>query len=153
MRAVSVDAARCAVPRATSLDAEFRRKVRTMHRGLETLWYKRSLLDPLRHGRFTLMLFSHKLCRWLVPLTLPAGALGLILLAWQSVAAAWFLAIAATLLSLSVMALRRSDASRVLRVLALPSYLLMANLAGIVAWWEVFRHEREPIWEPTRRPA
>ena len=153
MRSVSVAGARCGVPRSRSLDAEFRRKVRTMHRGLETLWYKRTLLDPFKHGRFTLMLFSHKLCRWLVPLSLPVGALGLIILAAESALAAWTLGAGVALLAASVLALRRADGSSMLRALALPSYLLMANLAGIVAWWEVFRHEQEPIWEPTRRPA
>src|SRR5690349_10095839 len=38
LRAVSVHEAICLVPRTPALDAEYRRKVRTMARGLETLW-------------------------------------------------------------------------------------------------------------------
>jgi cellulose synthase/poly-beta-1,6-N-acetylglucosamine synthase-like glycosyltransferase len=150
-RSVSVDAAVCAVPRAKSLDAEFRRKVRTMHRGLETLWYKRALLNPLKYGAFAVMLFSHKLCRWLVPLTLPLGALGLVLLAATWAPAAWVLGIAAVALMVSMFAARRRDMSPVFSLLALPSYLLIANLAGIAAWWETVRQKREAMWEPTRR--
>jgi len=83
-RAVSVDEAVCLVPRATSLRSEYRRKIRTMARGLETLWFKRHLLNPFRHGDFALMLLSHKLCRWLVHLLLPVSVVAVgILSAWR----------------------------------------------------------------------
>ncbi len=152
-RSVSVDAAVCAVPRAKSLDAEFRRKVRTMHRGLETLWYKRALLNPVRYGRFAIMLFSHKLCRWLVPLTMPLGALGMIILAATWAPAAWLLGAVVLGLIVSWLAARRSAASPMLSMLAVPSYVLISNLAGIAAWWETARQKREAMWEPTRRDA
>jgi cellulose synthase/poly-beta-1,6-N-acetylglucosamine synthase-like glycosyltransferase len=152
-RAVSVDAAVCAVPRAKSLEAEFRRKVRTMHRGLETLWYKRALLNPLRYGRFAFMLFSHKLCRWLVPLTLPLGLLGLIILAAEWTVGAWLLGVVSVSVLVSLIAARRRESSRVLSLLALPSYVLVANVAGVAAWWETVRQKREAMWEPTRRDA
>lgn len=152
-RAVSVDAALCGVPRAPSLDLEYRRKVRTMHRGLETLWYKRRLLDPLRYGRFAVMLFSHKLCRWLVPLTLPIGAVGLIATALGRPLAAWLLAITLAGMALSTIARRRADSSGLARKLALPTYLFMGSIAGLLAWWEAIRRQREAIWEPTRRAA
>src|SRR6266566_3734755 len=60
-RAVSVPEAVCYVPRSTSLRREYRRKVRTMARGLRTLWHKRILLNPSRHLLFAWMLWSHKL--------------------------------------------------------------------------------------------
>ena len=77
-RTVSVDAALCIVPRARSLQAEYKRKIRTMLRGLNTLWYMRSLLNPLRYGCFAWMLASHKLARWLGFLTLPLAPIGLV---------------------------------------------------------------------------
>ena len=40
-----------------------------MTRGMETLWFKRALLNPIRYGAFSWMLFSHKVCRWLLPWT------------------------------------------------------------------------------------
>ena len=152
-RAVSVDAAACAVPRAKSLDAEFRRKARTMQRGLATLWYKRQLLNPMKHGRFAVMLFSHKLCRWLVPLTLPLGVLGLAMLATAWRFAAVVLGAAAVLVAISAVARRRAPSSGVIRGLAVPSYVVMANVAGILAWWDALRRERQAMWEPTRRPV
>src|SRR5437868_1711472 len=71
LRAVSVDEAICYVPRASALRSEFRRKVRTMARGLETLWRWRRMLNPVRYGSFAIMLLSHKLCRWLVYFFIP----------------------------------------------------------------------------------
>src|SRR5205823_14511280 len=80
LRAVSVPEAVCFVPRGASLRQEYRRKVRTMARGLRTLWALRALLNPLRYGLFAWMLWSHKLCRWLVPWAalLTVGAVGVL---------------------------------------------------------------------------
>src|SRR2546430_10907638 len=83
-RAVSVPAAVCYVPRSMSFRREYRRKVRTMARGLRTLWYKRTLLNPRSHGLFAWMLWSHKLCRWLTPWLLVLGTVALAALPAQS---------------------------------------------------------------------
>src|SRR2546427_216239 len=82
-RAVSVPAAICYVPRSASPQREHRRKVRTMARGLRTLWHKRAMLDPTRHGLFAWMLWSHKLCRWLTPWSFVLMAAALAVLAPQ----------------------------------------------------------------------
>lgn len=151
-RAVSVDAARCLVPRTTSLRAEYRRKIRTMARGLETLWYKRRLLNPLRHGDFAVMLLSHKLCRWMVPLLLPAGIVALGLL---SVRFTWaFLVFAVTLagIAMGAIALRWARPQQPPRLLQVAGYLFTGNLAGFMAWMQALTGDQNPIWEPTRRP-
>ena len=73
-RSVTVNAAICYVPRTSRLRAEYRRKVRTMARGMETLFFKRPLLNPFRYPLFAWMLFSHKVCRWLAPWAItPSG--------------------------------------------------------------------------------
>jgi len=46
---------------------EFDRKVRTVLRGIHVLMRNAYLLNPLKYGLFAWQLFSHKLCRWLVP--------------------------------------------------------------------------------------
>ena len=48
---------------ASSSRAEFRRKVRVMARGLASVWARRALLDPRRHGFYALQLFTHKVLR------------------------------------------------------------------------------------------
>src|SRR6185312_15819914 len=52
-RAVAVDDALCYVPRTPSLKMEYKRKVRTIARGLETLMSQKHLLDPMRYGTFS----------------------------------------------------------------------------------------------------
>jgi cellulose synthase/poly-beta-1,6-N-acetylglucosamine synthase-like glycosyltransferase len=152
LRAVSVDDAICEVPRTPSLGSELRRKTRTMARGLQTLWYKRHLMNPARHGLFAVMLAGHKLCRWLVYPLLPGAALGLVLLSLQSPLAAGLLALAVVGTVLGVAGMRWRGA-RAPAVLAIPGFILAAHLAGILAWIRALRRQRSPIWEPTRRTA
>ncbi|HUF30739.1 MAG TPA: glycosyltransferase [Gemmatimonadaceae bacterium] len=150
-RAVSVEDAICLVPRTRSLRTEFRRKARTMTRGLETLWYKRHLMNPLRHGVFAWMLISHKLCRWLVYLTLPLAVLGTLVIgaAWP---AAWLLVgPGAVGMVLGIIGMRWPDGRRAPAVIALPGFALASIVAGILAWLRFFRGQSSPVWEPTRR--
>jgi len=153
MRAVSVNDAICLVPRTASLRREFRRKVRTMARGLETLWFKRHLLNPFRYGRFAWMLWSHKLVRWLVFLVWPLAFLGLVPLARSSVLAAVVLGMAGIGVGLGALAWRAPEGKPVSRAMALCGFALVSHVAGLVAWSRALRGERNPIWEPTRRPV
>jgi cellulose synthase/poly-beta-1,6-N-acetylglucosamine synthase-like glycosyltransferase len=152
-RAVSVDAAVCLVPRSPSLRREYARKVRTMARGLQTLFYKRHLLDPTRHGIFAWMLFSHKLCRWLVPWAAVGAGVGLLLLAQGHAWARWTIGVGATVAVLGAMGWARSEAHAVPRLFSVPAYLLAGNVAALHAWVRAVRGRRDAFWVPTRREA
>ena len=152
-RTVSVDEAVCLVPRTTSLRTEYRRKIRTMARGLETLWYKRALLNPFRYGSFALMLWSHKLCRWLVHLTLPGLLLGLALLSATSLAAALAVLAIAFAMALGVVGMQWPEGRKAPAPIAVCGFALAVNAAALRAWGTALRGERNPIWEPTRRPG
>jgi cellulose synthase/poly-beta-1,6-N-acetylglucosamine synthase-like glycosyltransferase len=152
-RTVSVDEAVCLVPRTVSLRSEFRRKIRTMARGLETLWYKRKLMNPARYGLFAWMLVSHKLVRWLVHLTLPLALVGLALLAPASPVALGLLIAAGAVLAVGTLALARGGEHRLPLPLAVAGFFVAVNVAALAAWWKALKGERNPIWEPTRRPG
>jgi cellulose synthase/poly-beta-1,6-N-acetylglucosamine synthase-like glycosyltransferase len=151
-RSVSVDDACCLVPRTGSLLSEYHRKVRTMARGLETLWEFRRLLNPFAHGRFALMLIAHKLLRWLVPLTLPLALLGLAALTLMG-AIGWGISIALVLGAVVAVAIgtRWSEAGTAPAVVTGTSYLALSCVAGLVAWSKALAGDKNPIWEPTRR--
>jgi cellulose synthase/poly-beta-1,6-N-acetylglucosamine synthase-like glycosyltransferase len=148
-RAVSVDEAVCLVPRTTVLQSEYRRKIRTMARGLQTLWFKRHLLNPFRYGAFAWMLFSHKLCRWLVYPALPIAAVALVLASVHS--PFWRVILIASIVGtvLGVIGMRSSKQSP--KLLTIAGFALASNLAGVMAWIQVLRNQRAAVWEPTRR--
>jgi cellulose synthase/poly-beta-1,6-N-acetylglucosamine synthase-like glycosyltransferase len=151
-RSVSVPAAVCYVPRTASLRREYRRKVRTMTRGLETLYYKRHLLNPLRYGGFALRLWIHKLVRWLVPWAALAGLVGLVLAAAAgSTVGAIGAALAGLALTSAAAAWFWPETRSLPRWLAWPAFIVWGLIAGLHAWGNALRGARHPIWEPTRR--
>jgi glycosyltransferase involved in cell wall biosynthesis len=150
-RSVSVPAAVCFVPLTRALGREMRRKVRTMARGLSTLWYKRALLNPWRYGRFAVMLISHKLCRWLVYASLPPSAVGLILLSVTWPFARVVLALALIGVAFGVIGLRASRANPSPSPLAFAGFAFGSVLAGVLAWFEFLRGTRQAVWKPTDR--
>lgn len=149
--AVSVEDALCYVPRTTSLRAEYRRKVRTIARGVETLLHNRHLLDPSRYGAFAVKLISHKVCRWLVPASLIPGTIGLVLL---SFAHAWAIAVLAlgalVALTAGIGALWPADRPMP-RILSLVAFATAANVAVVHALFRVAHGHEDHLWEPTRR--
>ena len=140
----------CYVPRTTSLKREFKRKVRTITRGMETLWYKRALLNPFRTGVYAWMLFSHKILRWALPWA-----------AWRR-SSRWARSrplspVALVLFGAGVVVLaspRGMDSRRsapVPRVFSIPAFVVAGNLAAVVGLLRALRGDEDPTWEPTRR--
>ncbi|HEY5021999.1 MAG TPA: glycosyltransferase [Gemmatimonadaceae bacterium] len=150
-RSLSVDRAICFVPRTSALREEYRRKVRTISRGIETLFVHRSLLDPIRYGVFAWKLFSHKVCRWLLPLSIVPGMVGLVLLASSHSWARVLLAVCAVFALLAMIGTVWPSERLTPRIVSLPAFAVAANLAVLEACWRVLARHQDHIWEPTRR--
>jgi len=150
-RSLSIDRAICFVPRTSALREEYRRKVRTISRGIETLYVHRFLLDPIRYGVFAWKLFSHKVCRWLLPLAMIPGLVGLVLLASSHWWARLLLAVGAVVAMLATIGTVWPSERRAPRIVSLPAFAVGANLAVIEALWRVLARRQDHIWEPTRR--
>ena len=134
----------------SSSQAEFQRKVRTILRGISTLFLKWRLLNPLRFGVFAVELISHKLMRWCVPLFLVVlFASNLFLLdqaAYVVLLAGQIAFYGVALLSwLGVPLVEKSLAGRI------AAYFTIVNVATLVAWWKYATGVRQEIWNPTRR--
>ena len=153
-RAIAVEGAICYVPRSPSLDREYRRKVRTISRGMETLYFNRDLLDPIVHGSFAWKLLSHKVCRWLVPVSAIPGLVGLSLLA---LAMPWMWVFVLGALGVAALAFAGANWPEGRRVPGgIPIGLLgalAANLAVVHSSWRFFHGHEDHVWEPTRRAA
>jgi len=150
-RSVSVSDAVCIVPRTAEIRFELRRKARTMARGLSTLFHFRALMNPFSHGRFALMLISHKLLRWVPYLLTPLAVLALGLLATRSSIALVFLAAVGVGL-LAGAAVIRYGRPVTFQPLALAGFAVAAFSAGFLAWCDALRGARMVTWEPTPRP-
>lgn len=151
-RSVSVDDALCFVPATTVPAREYRRKVRTISRGMDTLWFNRDLLDPLHHGWFAMKLISHKVARWLVPLLAIPALMAFLALAVVRAWAALPAAVGVLALLVGVVAAKWPEERPLPRFL--PSRLvglLIANLAVVHAWWRALHGYHDHVWEPTRR--
>jgi cellulose synthase/poly-beta-1,6-N-acetylglucosamine synthase-like glycosyltransferase len=149
-RAVAVPSAICYVPRTALLRSEYRRKVRTFALGIGTLRWQRQHLNPVRDPLFAWKLFSHKVCRWMLPWTvIPA----IFALAWAGnasirvgLAVSLFILGAAMILAAS-WPLRRPQP----RLLAFMAITIATSVASLQATTRAFRRAPTHLWEPTRR--
>jgi hypothetical protein len=159
VRAVSVRDAICYVPRAAGMQTEFRRKIRTMSRGIQTLFHHGRLLDPFRYGVFALLLWSHKLIRWLVPWCLLGGAMSataLTVLVPLHVPALTPLAVVTGLGMVATGVLAAlgwwwRGAGAPPRLASTAAFFVSGTVAGLIAWKRALADERAPVWEPTPR--
>ncbi|MEP7118001.1 MAG: glycosyltransferase family 2 protein [Acidobacteriota bacterium] len=129
---------------------EFERKVRTVLRGMTTLFGYGHLLNPLRTGIFAFELWSHKVMRWLAPLFM-LGALGSAL----ALVAHPFYAVALAaqlLLYVAALAAFRHWAGLQASLLGkVALYFTSVNLAILAGWWRYGRGVRQEIWTPSNR--
>jgi glycosyltransferase involved in cell wall biosynthesis len=151
-RAISDADAKGSMTSLSSNQAEFQRKVRTILRGISTLFAKSTLLNPLRFGLFAVELISHKLMRWCVPFFLLALLVSNLFLLdqWPYVVflIGQILFYALALLGwLGVPLVEKSLAGRV------AAYFTIVNVATLVAWWKYASGVRQEIWNPTRRES
>lgn len=151
-RAVSVPDAVCYVPQSTSLRREYRRKVRTMARGLATLWHARALFDVPRYGGFSWMLASHKLCRWLLPWATAAVVVAALITVRDSRLAQVTLVLTGLGGAATAFAWwREGTGHRVPRPISVLAFATAGLLAGLHAWLHLLTGRRAATWEPTKR--
>ncbi len=138
-------------PPGASSDAEFKRKVRVMTRGLRGVWIMRPLLDPRRHGFYALQLVSHKVLRRLMAVPLAVIAVTGALLAPSgrfyrgvALAQAAAYALAAVGLVFGRMRLGRK------KIFALPAFFVLVNAASVRALSNLLRGRTIDRWDPAR---
>ncbi len=125
---------------------EFQRKVRTVVRGIAVIERNASMLNPFRHGMFAWQLFSHKVCRWLVPFAMLGAVLSnAVLVAQSPLYAATF--VAQVLFYTAALGGIWTGAP----VLRIPMFFLLANLGVLTAWIRFARGERIASWSPSTR--
>jgi glycosyltransferase involved in cell wall biosynthesis len=147
-RAVGEESATGWMGAVESHQDEFRRKVRTLLRGMAALRTYAHLLDPRRAGVFALFLWSHKVMRWLVPFFLVA-----MLVANAALLREPLYAVIGVLHGLfyAVGLLALLGVGQRTRAGKFAGYFLNVNAAIAVAWWQFLRGRRQEVWAPSRR--
>jgi cellulose synthase/poly-beta-1,6-N-acetylglucosamine synthase-like glycosyltransferase len=137
----------------TEARREYRRRVRNMTMSLRAVALRRRLLNPFRYGFYSLILFSHKVLRRVLSLSLLvllvtslvlSGSHPFFALAAGGQVAFYGLAVA------GYFARRRWIGRRGL--LYVPFYYCMANTAAFMALVQFARGERIALWQPQRHP-
>ena len=133
-----------------STRGEFTRKVRTLIRGMTALWHLRAILNPVRFGLFSWVLWSHKVARWLVPFFMILAFIANLFLLGHKFYL-WMMIMQIIFYSLALFGLLSQHASSQSKIIKLCLYFTVVNAAIFFAWVRFIAGTRLEIWEPTRR--
>jgi cellulose synthase/poly-beta-1,6-N-acetylglucosamine synthase-like glycosyltransferase len=150
LRTVYEPAAVCTEETNTRPDRELRMRVRVITQTYSDLWRHRTMLNPFKAGFYAVQLLSHKVLRYLVPvflLSLLGASIGLaqtsIFYALVAGAQVFFY------LTAVVSGLLEHFAVSI-KLLSLPRYFVLTNLAALLAFYEFVKGNRYAHWEPIR---
>jgi cellulose synthase/poly-beta-1,6-N-acetylglucosamine synthase-like glycosyltransferase len=151
-RAISEPAAVGYMDALPDVSDEFRRKVRTILRGLTTLRDYAHLLNPFRAGVFAFELWSHKVARWLVPFFLMIILATSAQLAVQSDFYRVIFLLQVVLYALGLTAARMPHGRIGTWIITkVAVYFATVNVATLWAWVKYFAGTRQELWQPSRR--
>jgi cellulose synthase/poly-beta-1,6-N-acetylglucosamine synthase-like glycosyltransferase len=146
---------------------EFQRKIRTVLRGITVLMRSRALLNIFKYGMFSWQLFSHKLCRWLVPLFMILAFFANIFIAgdseilavamvfqisfYLSAAYYYFFRVKKDQFSPSIQNSKSKILNYLLSLIRLCYFFLTVNCSIFIAWINYLKGQRATFWEPSKR--
>jgi cellulose synthase/poly-beta-1,6-N-acetylglucosamine synthase-like glycosyltransferase len=150
LRAVFEESAVCTEDTNRRTDKELGMRVRVITQTITDLWRHRKMLNPLRSGFYGVQLWSHKVMRYMVPVFLFIVLICSRLLVRHS---SFFLIIFLAQVAFYAIAaagwvLERFGVHS--RLLALPQYFVLANLASVLAFFKFLSGERYASWDPVR---
>ncbi len=153
LRAVYVPEAVCTEEPNRQAKKELAARVRIISQTFSDLWRNRGMLNPFRSGFYAIQLWSHKVMRYLVPVFLIVIFIASAFLAARNVfyGAVFFAQVAFYLAAIVSWVLERAGLH--FRLLALPQYFVITNLASLIAFVKFVSGETYTKWEPSREPA
>jgi cellulose synthase/poly-beta-1,6-N-acetylglucosamine synthase-like glycosyltransferase len=153
LRAVYEPAAVCTEETNQQTDKELKMRVRVIAQTFTDLWRHRAMLNPFRSGFYGVQLLSHKVMRYAVPFFLIAILGTSAILAQHSLSylIVLLLQVGCYLAAVGAWLLERAGVHS--RVLALPQYFALSNLAALIACYQFLRGERYAHWDTNRESA
>jgi Glycosyltransferases, probably involved in cell wall biogenesis len=131
------------------VQAEFRRKIRMIAGGYQTLWRHRNLLNPLTSPSVAWQLLSHKLLRWMVPVFL-FSAMAAAYVARQHPAMALALWIQIIFYSVALCGWLSQTMRNWLPVYV-PYYFCAVNAAAAIGLWRYLIGGQSVTWQKVKR--
>jgi len=131
-------------------DNELKMRVRIIAQTFTDLWRHRSMMNPLRSGFYAVELFSHKVMRYFVPFFLVALFASSAALSSTAPLYEILFAAQAAGYSCAAFAWLLENLGVRSRILALPHYFVLANVASVIALFQFLRGEKYARWEPIR---
>jgi cellulose synthase/poly-beta-1,6-N-acetylglucosamine synthase-like glycosyltransferase len=150
LRAIYEPAAVCVEETNQRSDKELKMRVRVIAQTFADLWRHRAMINPFHSGFYALQLLSHKVMRYAVPFFLVGLLLTTGFLASNSrlFLVRFLCQVAAYLSALCAWILERAGVHN--RLMALPQYFVLSNIAALIAAYQFLRGERYAQWEPDR---
>jgi cellulose synthase/poly-beta-1,6-N-acetylglucosamine synthase-like glycosyltransferase len=150
LRAVYEPNAVCTELTNRQSDKELKMRVRIIAQTFTDLWRHRSLLNPFRGGFYGVQLLSHKVMRYLVPFFLMGLFVSSAALATGSLILRLIFAAQIACYACPALAWMLDRVGIRSRLLALPQYFMLANLASLIGCYKFLRGQRYASWEPIR---
>ena len=153
LRAVYLPEAVCMEEPNRQANKELAARVRIIAQTFSDLWRNRGVLNPFRSGFYAVELWSHKIMRYLVPVFLILIFITSGFLAPRNMFYALLFVgqVAFYLAALVSWLLEKAGLS--VRLLALPQYFVITNVASLIAFVKFLRGENYARWEPYREPV
>jgi cellulose synthase/poly-beta-1,6-N-acetylglucosamine synthase-like glycosyltransferase len=129
---------------------EMRMRVRVIAQTFTDLWRNRDMMNPLKSGFYAIQLISHKLLRYAVPILLASMFFSALVLAVSSRFFTAVLVLQAIFYAMALFGWIVEWAGLRSRLLSLPQYFLLANIAAVIAFYKFLRGEKYASWEPIR---
>lgn len=126
-------------------DKEMRMRIRIISQTFTDLWRNRDMLNPLKSGFYGVQLISHKLFRYAVPVFLFFLLISTAILSFYSNIFSLIFAVQIAFYLLAFLGWITN-----LKILAIPYYFVLTNIASIVAFYKFLRGEKFARWEPIR---
>ena len=129
---------------------QFDRKVRTVLRGITVLMKSLPMLNPFKYGLFSWQLFSHKLCRWLVPFAMLMLFFSNGFLFLDSTLYLYIFILQCAFYTIAFGGVW-SNFFFQKDIIKIASFFILVNLSILNAWFKYFRGERMIKWDPSER--
>lgn len=150
LRSVYEPNAVCTEETNRQTDKEMRMRVRVISQTFTDLWRNRSMLNPVKIGFYAIELISHKVIRYAVPLFLILMFFSSMILAFTSTIWVIIFALNIGFYTAAVFGLILEKIEKPVRMLAIPLYFVLTNLASLIGFYKFLRGERYAFWEPIR---